>query len=195
VRRTKAPTYDGYLSLSNEPRIELEVNPKLNDTQQAWLFDVSDRLADAFHPDIGITHVWRRVRAVDKLDDPWATDDERDAELMYRAALLSANDYYATGPYGLGMRTYLGPHYVEQFGREQIESLPLVVTKLAWGGYRIDLVAEPWKANVATLVAAWRAGMSHLSAAKVFAEPIVRNGRLAGYSKGELSVIGGEVGV
>jgi hypothetical protein len=193
LHRNKAPKYSASLSLGDRPRVAFELDPKLTEARREEVFRFGDDLAANFRPDIGITHIWSRAVPEQGDERAWAVDDARDAELLFSSALLAPVDYFDTGPSGFGMRTYLGPHYVEQFGRERIESLPLVVTKQGWGGYRVDLVAERWKADVATLLAAWRAGMSHVKEAGVFAEPIVRNGRLVGYTKGERSVIGGEV--
>src|SRR5690606_12385225 len=137
-----------------------------------------------FRPDFGAAHVAVGLRDEDDMDEPWANDDERDAELMYYASLIAPVDYYSQGPTGLAMRSYIGPHFASQFGTQRLDSLPLVVEKQAWGGYRIDLVPEPWNADLPTLLDAWRKGMAHLEPAQVFAVPQIDDGELDGYAKG-----------
>ena len=193
LRRKQRPRYRATLSLSREPRISFDIDPQLTVAQRAAMFDFADVLADQFQPDWGVAHLAYELRPQHRDTEPWQDADERDAELLYSAAWIAPVDYFVEGPRGLGMRTYIGPHFVEQLGRERVESLPLVVTKLSWGGYRVDLVAEPWKADVRMLLPLWRRGMAHLRDAKVLAEPRIADNTLDGYAKGERSVIGGVV--
>jgi hypothetical protein len=185
VRRSKVAKYECRLVLSEQPGFELELNPALQRQRWGALFELSDRLANVCRPDWGATHIWYESR------EPWANDDDRDNELMFRSALLAPVDYYDHGPRGLVMRTFIGPHYVTQFGEELVRSAPLLVTALPWGGYRVDLISDPWKANVAQMLPAWREGMEHFRSAEVLAVPEIRDGQLIGYKKGPRCTIGG----
>jgi len=168
--------------------ITLEV-PTLPLAARASLFEFADELANTFEPDFGAAHVWVGGRADD--DEPFANDDERDAELMQYASSLAPVDYYKEGPQGFAMRTYIGPHFAKQLGTERIETLPVVVEKLAWDGYKIDLVPEPWHAALSALLAAWRAATSHVAPAEVFAIPEIDDDAIVGYTKGKRAEIGG----
>src|SRR5690606_39268372 len=100
----------------------------------------------------------------------WTNETERLRKYLDQASLLD----FSNGPRGLGMRTYFGPHYTEQFGRELLLSVPApsTATELDWGGIRIDLIPEPWLVPEPVLVAAFQSAMDHLAPAKVLAEPI-----------------------
>jgi hypothetical protein len=144
-----------------------------------------------FQPDWAATQLGFWLRDASLLGQPWQSDDERDAELMFRSGFLLPKDYYGEGPRGLAMRTHVGPHYVEQFGIGRLTSLPLAVEARPWGGYRIDLIAAPWKASVEELLGAWRSGMAHLEAASIFAQPTLVGEQLLGWTKGEHCQVGG----
>jgi len=114
---------------------------------------------------------------------------------MFRSALLAPVEYYDEGPRGLVMRTHIGPHYVVQFGDERLRTLPLPHFAQPWGGYRVDLVPEPWKASLHDLLPAWRLGMEHLRDSEVLAVPEIRDQSLVGYKKGSRCTIGGRTHV
>jgi hypothetical protein len=63
---------------------------------------------------------------------------------------------------GLSTRTYFGPNYIEQLGREFLMATPALVTELAWGGIRIDLHERPWEATPQELLAVYHPAMRHL---------------------------------
>ncbi len=112
-------------------------------------------------------------------------------QLLFRSSSLAPRDYYRQGPRGLTMRTWIGPHYVSQFGDERLRTTPVDVAATRWGGYRLDLVPEPWDADLPTLLAAWRRGMAHLAVAGVLALPVVRAGRVRDWTCGPGCAVGG----
>jgi hypothetical protein len=171
--RQKAPTkYFAALKLWDQAGVWFEFDPKQSEGTWARMFALADALANAFEPDWGATALIVDLR--DDVTRPTASDDERDAALLSRAGYVASVDYNSHGPEGLAMRTYIGPFFADQLGRERIETLPLIVEKLAWGGYRVDLVPEPWRLDMRGLLDAWRRGMAHLRDAGVFAVPAAK---------------------
>ena len=179
--RTARLKYMAWLALWDEARIVVEFEPTPPPTEWQSIFELGDALAAVFQPDWGAAGIAFDLRA-DVRRAP-ADADEMDACLVTASTSLDGLQYRRSGPSGLSWRTYIGPFFVEQFGRERIESLPLVVEKLAWGGYRIDLVPEPWKADFPTVLEAWRRGMAHLRDANVFPSPVLDLGHLARFKR------------
>src|SRR5713101_3638978 len=154
IRRSKIAKYECRFVLSERPGFELEFNANLSRPRWPDIFTLSNQLADVCRPDWGATHLWYRTRERERVHEPWTTDNDRDNELMFRSALLAPVEYYDEGPRGLVMRTHIGPHYVVQFGDERLRTLPLPHFAQPWGGYRVDLVPEPWKASLHDLLPA-----------------------------------------
>jgi hypothetical protein len=168
LRRSGSGKYFAMIALWDDAFVLFRFDAKQRPGMWPRIFAIADSIADLFEPD------WGAVGLDIELREPtqkFATDDERDTYLMSEAIDLSPKDYNRHGPHGLAMRTYIGPFFAEQLGRERVETLPLGVEKLAWGGYRVDLVPEPWTADVPPLLAAWRGGMAHLRDANVLAVP------------------------
>jgi hypothetical protein len=191
LRRKTAPSYSMTLALAERPWISLECD-KLPASDRAAFFALGDKLAAAFQPDLGAVHLWVGLRDEDQIDEPFANEDEQDAELMMYAATHLPVQYYKQGPTGLAMRTYIGPHFARQFGAERLDSLPVPVEQQPGGGYRIDLAPRPWEAELPTLLDGWRKAMAQLAPADVFAIPDIDEGQID-FSKGKRVDIGGIV--
>jgi len=173
ILRQKAPRkYLGAVVLWEQAGIWFEFEPNQPDGTWPRMFALAGGLANAFEPD------WGGVGLIigERDDSPRVLvgDDARDVDLLGRATDLARIDYVSHGPEGLGMRTYIGPFFAEQLGRERIETLPLLVEKLSWGGYRVDLVPEPWTLELPLILDAWRLGMAHLRDAGIFAVPAAK---------------------
>jgi len=169
LRRSTPERYLAGIKLWRRAEVWFEFDEKQPSGTWPRVFGLSDALADVFEPDWAAAGLMIDLRS--DMSAAYADDDERDVDLLSDAGDLTFKDYNRHGPHGLAMRTYIGPFFVEQFGRDRIESLPLVVERLPWGGYRIDLVPEPWAADVPSLLDAWRRGMARLRDANVFATP------------------------
>ncbi|TMS94734.1 hypothetical protein CWB58_03110 [Pseudoalteromonas sp. S201] len=166
LKRNKAAKYFGSIDVGPKQYIEFEFDPKLNSKHYPALFEFADRLVQVFKPDIASIHIDRPYP-----DEPWESDRDEYIEMMGEAALLAPVDYFKVGPKGLAMRTYLGPHYVKQFGQELLLSTPKTQTELQpWGGIRLDLSAAPWELTEQAQIEHWQTAMEHLRPAKVFAE-------------------------
>ena len=166
LKRNKAAKYCGSIDVGPKQYIEFEFDPKLNSKYYPALFEFADRLVQVFKPDIASVHVFRPYP-----DEPWESERDEHIEMMGKAAYLAPVDYFKVGPKGLAMRTYLGPHYVKQFGQELLLSTPKTQTELqTWGGIRLDLSAAPWELTEQAQIEHWQTAMEHLRPAKVFAE-------------------------
>jgi hypothetical protein len=164
LRRKKRLKHTAVIRLSNKPGLIVELPPATPAADWRHLFELGDTLADAYRPDIGWAHLFSKT-------GPPATDEDHATQLLMDACVVgSGADYDNAGPGNLGMRTYVGPRIVEMVGRDLLLSTPAEVTELAWGGVRLDLVAEPWAAERAALLAAWRGATEHLRPARVFSK-------------------------
>ncbi|WP_151174089.1 hypothetical protein [Pseudoalteromonas ruthenica] len=166
LKRNKAAKYFGRIAVMPRQSIFFEFDPKLNHKHYPTLFEFADRLVQVFKPDVASVHIDRPYP-----DEPWQSERDEIMEMMGEAAFLAPVDYFKVGPKGLAMRTYLGPHYVKQFGQELLLSTPKTQTELQpWGGVRLDLSDTPWELPEQTQIEHWQAAMAHLRPAKVFAE-------------------------
>lgn len=152
------------IRLSRKPGYTTELPPATPAEDWRHLFELGDPLTEAYRPDIAWVH------AFSTLDPPAATEAERTQLRMDASVVGSGVGYDDEGPGGLALRTYLGPRFVELIGRELLLSAPAHVAELSWGGVRVDLVAEPWRAAQGELHAAWLAATEHLKSARFFSE-------------------------
>ncbi|MEG3759477.1 hypothetical protein V5096_16145 [Pseudoalteromonas carrageenovora] len=165
-KRIKAAKLVGKISVAPKQYINFEFDPKLNSKHYPALFEFADRLVQVFKPDAASVHIVRPYP-----DEPWESERDEHIEMMGKAAYLAPVDYFKVGPKGLAMRTYLGPHYVQQFGQELLLSTPKTQTELQpWGGIRLDLSEAPWELTEQAQIEHWQTAMEHLRPAKVFAE-------------------------
>jgi hypothetical protein len=182
LRRSASLKYEAALSLWDAAELEVSFEPTPPASEWARVFQLSDGLVERFLPDWGAVGIAFDLR--DNRRRAPASGDELDAYLINASTYLGSLDYMRAGPLGLGPRTYVGPFFADQLGRDRIESLPLVVEKLGWGGYRIDLVPEPWAAEISALIHAWRRGMAHLQDANVLAAPVFDLGHVGTWKRG-----------
>lgn len=159
LQRSAAPAWEGSVDLMKGSSIALEA--EVTGETYALLFELAEALAEALEPDFG---------SVGRSAFPQGGDaDARDRTLLSYSSGVAPIDYGEHGPLGLGERTYLGPHFVQQFGLATLRSVPAVVRDVPWGGLVIDRLEHPWKAPAMGLVAPWRAAMAPLTPTEVFA--------------------------
>lgn len=60
---------------------------------------------------------------------------------------------------------------VDLFGKEVINSTPVVVKDLNWGGTRFDIVDNLWEASPDQLLDSWIKAMEHLQSSEILATP------------------------
>jgi hypothetical protein len=179
---SKRAPYSASLALWNRAYVGINFEPTPPASMWAGIFELADALAAVFQPDWGAVGIDQDLR--DDLKREFANDDERDLYLVGEGVGLLPKDYIRRGPHGLAPRTYIGPFFAEQFGRDRIESLPLIVDKLSWGGYRVDLASEPWAAEIPAVLDGWRRGMAHLRDANIFPTPEIKFGYAMRWTRG-----------
>jgi hypothetical protein len=164
LRRKRRLKYTAFIRLSDRPAFAIELSEKTPAADWPHLFALGDLLTAAYQPDIAWAHLFAKVK-------PPLTSTEGETQRLMDIGVGAFDHHYIDyGPGGLGLRTYFGPRIISLFGRDLLLSTPAQITELDWGGIRLDLVAEPWKAAQGDLRAAWRAAMEHLRPAQVFAE-------------------------
>jgi hypothetical protein len=187
LRRNKVAKYFGWFKIGFKPYVDFEFNPSLAERDWPLFFQFADALAQAFKPDIATVYI-----SPSYADAPWPNDEDKYLNLMVRSANIIPVKYYKEGPRGLAMRTYLGPHYIEQFGRELLLSTPgAAIEEQQWGGMRLDLSETPWALSVPDLIAHWKDAMDHLSPAQVFANVEITPEQNINYTKGSRCITGG----
>ena len=187
LKRNKAVKYFGSIDVAPRQNIFFEFDPKLNSRYYPNLFEFADRLVQVFKPDVASVHIDTPV-----YPRPFESSEHKNSRIVSSAASLVPVDYFKVGPKGLAMRTYLGPHYVKQFGQELLLSTPKTQTELqSWGGIRLDLSEAPWELTEQALIEHWQTAMANLRPAKVFADLDVYQNRKFKYTKAENCTIGG----
>jgi hypothetical protein len=180
------------ISCSRWPRVKAEAaSIDHPDRIRKWLDDIA-AFTDILMPDLSVVCTDVKLPQLANGQPTWDSDSQRTAYL--RASCIPLyNEYYRTGPTGLGTRTVFGPNFVKQFGHSFLLQTPAFVTELTWGGVMIDLVEEPWAATSDKLDAAWTASMEHLRGRHIFATcEIDEVGKFIEYPhKGASAVIAG----
>jgi hypothetical protein len=180
VGRKRQIPYEVWMDVGHRPRLLMEFPPrKLKPAQLPLVFEAAELLAEAFRPDFGWVHLDSSVRL------PSPDPEDVTQELMDRGCDGHPGRYGDYGPGGLGFRTIVGPDALKQLGRHVCGLRPpCVVRPLAWGGVSIDLLPEPWRADVKELHAQWNAVMEQLRPARFFATATVHDNGAVSYKKG-----------
>ena len=158
-KRTRAPKWYGHFGTSGAASIfDLESRAlPLARMPEHWV--LGDALATILTPDFGDVAAlpWEALPGLATLEEY----NDQDSVALRRMTGGAAG-FYHNGIKGLSTRTYFGPNYIEQFGREFFMATPALVTELAWGGIRIDLHERPWEATPQELLAVYHPAMRHL---------------------------------
>lgn len=163
---TKPVRYTCDIKLNHKPAISVEAGKAAARKHWPGLFELGTRIADAFRPSVGTLHIWPPYTDKTGDDEPGRWVDT----LNTGAAMLPVR-FREHGVTGLGLRTWLGPHYIDLLSRTLLESAPeLVLADLPWGGLQVDLGNTPWKAEADELGRRFRVAMDHLGSAGVFAK-------------------------
>ena len=158
-KRNRAPKWDGYFNTSGPTSI-LVLEPAsvpLGRMTEHWA--LGDALANILTPDFGDVAAlpWDPVPFPTTVEE--YTDPDSAALRLMRGC---AGGFFQGGIIALSTRTYFGPNYIAQFGREFLLETPAIVTELPWGGIRIDLHERPWEATQQELLAVYHPAMTHL---------------------------------
>ena len=165
LKRQRAPKYFAILDAGVCPNFEIKVDVNMPTKHWSAFYELADKLAEVFEPDLALTIIFPNTPISSEpteLDFRWSLFDQ--------ASYVAPVDYRPTGLRGLALRTHLGPHYINQIGRDVLLSTPGVAIKeQAWGGMRIDLGPEPWMLLPEDMLTRWETAMEHLRPSGVFA--------------------------
>jgi hypothetical protein len=164
LKRQQAPKYFGTFNTGVCPSFDIEIDAGLPPKHWSAFYELADKLARVFEPDVANTN----IGVARSYTDP--TEENKRWSLMMSSPRLLSVDYQHTGLKGLALRTHLGPHYINQIGRELLLSTPgVTIEEQAWGGMRIDLGPEPWMLLPDDMLTRWETAMIHLRPTGVFA--------------------------
>jgi len=178
IKRRKAVRFFGDIQGGAEPRLVYDFHPSISVKNIAKLFLWADTMADAFRPEAGtltIVPVMPVVNATNYMDH----------ERFSKGSVLLGGTYYQRGPL-LGMHTWLGQHFVDLIGKDNLFAIPdAKVIDTSWGGVKIILGGfdKPWEIDFDTLIDTWLTSMNYLWQFGVFCEQKV-NPRYLETSKG-----------
>lgn len=166
LHRTKAAQYSGYFDLHLSFRAYLHI--KFTSVPRAlWpqFFELSDGIANVVQPRFGIAHMFWPSTI------PWQNERQRLHRWMNFAAQTAPVNFGPKGPLGLGNRTYMNGEMIELFGKEAIQSAPVIRKELDWNGVRLDIADPLWEAAPEELLDSWLQAMEHLRSTEVIAAP------------------------
>jgi hypothetical protein len=83
---------------------------------------------------------------------------------------LRERDLQTNGVPPIGIRTWMGQHIVKQIGSDRLKNCGAIVRETAWGGIEMDLIEQPWLADLDTLFAAKTQIMSNLEPSGAFGD-------------------------
>ena len=176
-KRTRAPKHMMYFSTSGSAArtvIECSALP-ITRMQEHWA--LGEALAAILTPDFGevVALPWDPLPGISTLEEYGDAD-----QVSLRRMNGCASGFFHDGISTLSTRTYFGPNYIAQFGRDFLLSTPAMVTELPWGGIRIDLHEKPWEASPEELLAVYHPAMNHLRQSPVLTTSKARmwDGRL-----------------
>jgi hypothetical protein len=159
LARRKAPRYTGGLLAQRRAgltdiSIEGCAHPK-----PEILYTLGDTLAARFRAPYAVAH-------------PEIVDGTK-----FRGAGAITTDWLQNyGPMLVASRTWYGTHLTDLIGEDRIRAAG-IATSLPWGGLRLDLVAEPWAADIATLKQRQAEAVAALEPAQVlgnYTHPVIR---------------------
>jgi hypothetical protein len=151
LARRKAPRYTAGLRAQDAGLTSIAIDVGAHPRPQV-IYELGDRLAERFRADYGVVH-----------------PVVRDGTDFGSAGNMELGWLQSYGPLDVGVRTWYGPHLAALIGEELIRAAG-VATPLPWGGLRLDLVAEPWAADIDTLKQRQAEAIAALAPAQVLGD-------------------------
>lgn len=154
-RRKAAPRYEAFFSTSSE---DLNfVNSKFQNALDikclSQIFALGDTLAENLEAELAFVHpIWYETNQVNL------------------SPYVKVRDLQKYGLRSIGARTWLGPFLVKTIGRDLLYSCGAYAQDTSWGGIRLDLVKDPWQADVEALSDAQAKVMQNLDSSGIFGD-------------------------
>ncbi len=165
--RNKSASYHLDFDVNSGPRSFFNMIFSKSIPKKLWIdfFTLSDQLAEITQPSYGLAHMfWPSSTS-------WGTERERLRSWMDICAQAVPVRFLPNGPLGLGTRTYIGSPVLNLMDAQVLYETPAQVSKLEWGGVKIDLLENPLESNPDTLLDPWLVAMKHLEKMDFFAIP------------------------
>lgn len=164
IRRKKQVKYNGEIMGGPLPKLSFDFDNSISKKNIEKLFAWSDTVANAFNPDAGSLTIVPVHSVPTKLE-------EMRLDQVFSGSWYNGN-YRKFGPI-LGMYTWLGPHYVNLIGLENLKATPTAkVEETPWGGVKLILGEsnQPWEMDLQTWIDTWFTAMEYLWQFGVFCE-------------------------
>jgi hypothetical protein len=164
--RTDRPIYRGYFraQVLGLQFVEIVFRRAFRADDLARMFELGQTLAATMQADFGMVQpVWRLGAA---------------GPMANAAANVRLPEIQRYGLRPLGLRTWLGPHLAGLIGPSLLEESQAVLEPQPWGGFRVDLMDDPWTADFATFSDRQAEVMAVLLTSRVFGDyrtPIFRS--------------------
>lgn len=190
-KRTKVAKYSGYCVVGKQPYLGITVDSKLVIKNYSILAEWSQSIVEALSPDYAVLSIFANSE-----DAPWTTKlDEKICRFRFSSIAYPGN-YYRKGPPGLGTVTWLGEHFVNQIGLNNLKGgSNFHCLDQEWGGKKIVFgdIDKPWNQDVSIFLEGWRNATEELAQHKIFAtfNLTEKYGLLS--EKGERCEIGGTI--
>lgn len=174
LHRNKTVKYTGSFKVHMSPRsfLDLEVHKSMPKKLWPAFFELSDKIAEIVKPSFGVTHIfWPPTY-------PWNNDNDRNHIWMNLCSYPVPVKFLQNGPLGVGTRTYFSNYILEMFGRDLLKKAPAIISEFNWGGMSIDVVENPWDADISELLDNWLKVMNYLKSSNVIATPSFDKSRM-----------------
>jgi hypothetical protein len=170
VTRKEIPRWQGYLTEfpAAVSVIGIDATGKLSARRRNAYYDLATSLAAQLSVDFGFVHSIPETKTGGSAP-AYATSGNIGAEQLQQF-----------GPRSLYARTWLGPHLLQLIGAERLTRLPAVHRTTSWGAVELDLVENPWDADVAQLAAQQSAVVETLARSGIFGDYSSPNEPVAG---------------
>lgn len=190
-KRKKVAKYSGYCKPGSKPFLGIDVDPKLSVKHYPALIKWCQSLVDAFAPDYAALSFFANSE-----EGPWPTTLDEKISRFRRSSTPFPGQYYRIGPPGLGTITWLGSHFIEQFGSQNLDSCSFSTSfKQGWGGRKIVFgnINEPWNVELGEFLDHWTMASNELAKLKVFSQISLDKDFYPRSTKGSNCNIGGVI--
>jgi len=188
-KRKSAPKYTAYCKPGTKPFIGITFDSKLAKKYYPELLEWSQSIVSSFTPDYAV------LAPISKYVNNPTTEIDKLRNQFRLNTFTVPGTYYEGGPPGIGIFTWLGPHYISQLDNDHLKATPNLNSKRQdWGGYFLSFDSDnPWPVDETFLKTKWLPATEYLANTKVFAEHYQDENNVPRRRKGDNCIVGGVV--